>query len=69
MERGEIRMIDPDYIGNASTNLDYIVESILLPEVYIVHVEGATEEMSPSIGKLLTEQDLADIIAWLNTFE
>ena len=40
-----------------------------MPDVYIVHVEGATEQISPSIGKLLTEQDLADIITWLNTFE
>jgi hypothetical protein len=68
MERGEIRMADSAYVGEASTNQEYILESILLPEVYLVDGDWY-EFMTPDFGKLLTKQDLADLIAWMSTFE
>lgn len=69
MERGEIRMADPAYKGNASTNEEYILESILLPEIYIVDSNwNEGEGMTPDFGKLLTRQDLADILVWMSTY-
>jgi len=68
MERGEVRIADPAYEGAASTNREYIIESVLLPEVY--DIPGNWPEPMPSdYGDLLTEQDLADIFIWLSTFE
>lgn len=68
MERGEVRIADPAYQGTATTNLEYILESILLTDIYIV--PGDWEEaMSPIRYVGMTEQDLADVIAWMNTFE
>jgi hypothetical protein len=68
MERGEVRIADPAYEGTASTNLEYIFESILLTEIYIV--PGDWEKAMPTyLGDIMTDQDLADVIAWMNTFE
>jgi hypothetical protein len=68
MERGEVRMADPAYGGAASTNWEYIIESIFLPEVY--DIPGNWPEPMPTdYGDLLTEQDLADILVWLGGFE
>ena len=68
MERGEVRIADPAYQGTATTNLEYILESILLTDIYIV--PGDWEEtMSPFRSDGMTEQDLADVIAWMSTFE
>jgi hypothetical protein len=68
IERGEIRMADPAYEGNAGTNEEYIIESIVLPDVY--KVEGEWGQFMPDhYGEILTAQDLADLFLWLNTFE
>jgi len=68
MERGEVRIADPAYEGKATTNLEYIIESILLPDIYVV--PGDWEEtMSPFLSDKMTEQDMADVIAWMSTFE
>lgn len=70
MERGEIRMADPAYNGTATTNEEYILESILIPEAYIVQEKrDPASEMTKDYGKLLTKQDLADLLVWLGTFE
>lgn len=68
MERGQVRIADPAYEGFATTNLEYIIESILFPEIYIVSGEWE-ETMSPFLSDRMTEQDIADVIAWLGTFE
>jgi mono/diheme cytochrome c family protein len=68
MERGELRMADPAYEGSASTNREYIIESVLLPEVYAIPGNWP-EPMPTDYGDLLTEQDLADIFAWMSSFE
>lgn len=68
LERGELRIADPAYAGTAATNREYIIESIRFPEVYVVPGNWV-ESMPTDYGDLLTEQDLADILAWLDTFE
>lgn len=69
MARGEIRIADPDYQGSATTGEEYIIESILLPDIYIVPGTPAGAAMPTNYDKLLTKQDLADLLAWLGTFE
>lgn len=65
MERGEVRIADPKYTGTATSNLEYIFESIYLPELYVVEGEWV-EAMPLSYDYRLTdEQDLADILAWM----
>lgn len=66
--RGETRIADPGYQGTATTNQEYLIESILLPDVY--RVAGEWEEPMPStFHARITEEELADIIAWMGTFE
>ena len=67
--RGEIRIADPDYHGSATTGEEYIIESILLPDIYIVPGTPAGAAMPTNYDELLTKQDLADLLAWLGTFE
>jgi hypothetical protein len=65
MERGEVRIADPKYTGKATSNLEYIFESIYLPELYIVEGEWV-EAMPLSYAHRLTNgQDLADLLAWM----
>ena len=67
-ERGEVRLADPAYEGNATTNWEYVIESTLLPEAYLVL--GEWEEAMPTYyGDRVEHRDLADIIAWMATFE
>jgi hypothetical protein len=68
VERGDVRIADPAYAGRASTNQEYILESILLPEIYIVSGDWE-EQMEKYLRNRITEQELADILAWLDTFE
>jgi len=68
LERGELRMADPAYEGSASTNREYIIESILRPKVYAVPGDWP-REMPTDYADRITEQDLADIFLWLSTFE
>jgi hypothetical protein len=68
LERGDLRIADPAYEGSASTNREYIIESALLPEVYVIPGDWG-QAMFTDYGDRMTEQDLADIIAWLSTFE
>ena len=67
--RGEIRIADPDYNGSAATGEEYLFESILLPGIYIVPGTPDGAKMPTNFDKLLTRQDLADLLAWLDTFE
>lgn len=67
-ERGELRMADPAYKGRATTNMEYIIESIFLPEVYFV--SGDWEETMPTFFHVrISDEDLANIIAWMRTIE
>jgi hypothetical protein len=65
-ERGEVRIADPDYTGKATSNLEYIIESIFLPDLYVV--DGDWAEAMPlnyAAYNFIDEQDLADILAWM----
>jgi len=67
-ERGESRIADPDYEGRATTNWEYIIESIYIPDIY--HAPGEWKEpMFVSIYNPITNEELADIIAWMKTLE
>lgn len=67
-ERGEIRIADPAYKGRASTNREYVIESILVPEAYFVPGNW-NEPMPIPTYNIITEQELADIISWMETLE
>jgi hypothetical protein len=68
VERGDVRIADSAYAGRASTNQEYILESILLPEIYVVSGDWEAQ-MEKYLRNRITEQELADILAWLDTFE
>lgn len=68
MERGELRLALPEYEGKATTNMEYMIESIFLPEAYIVPGEWH-DEMSPVYRLIMSDQDLADILAWIGTLD
>lgn len=66
----------PDYGGQATTAEQYIVESIVTPNVYIVPPgQGATwlaagpSSMPQDYATKLTKQDVADLIAYLLTLK
>ena len=65
--RGELRIADPAYKGQATNNLEYILESIFIPDVYIL--PGKFEEAMPDTFHMrITDQELANIMAWMETF-
>jgi mono/diheme cytochrome c family protein len=65
-ERAETRFRQPDYTGNANNAEQYLLESIVQTNVYIV--EGYAENLMPgNYSSTLTAQDAADLIAYLLT--
>lgn len=68
-DRAELRMADPAYTGSATSNEEYVIESILLPRVYLVEGWWDEESMPDNYGERMTAQDLADTLAWIRTFE
>jgi hypothetical protein len=68
MARGELRIADPAYKGRATSNQEYVLESIILPEVYVVPGEWA-DVMPYDYHELLTDEDISEIMSWLATFE
>ncbi|MDH3943904.1 MAG: c-type cytochrome [Anaerolineae bacterium] len=66
--RGDIRIQQKDYTGTATTAEQYLFESIVLPEMFVV--EGFTEGLMPTVfGNTITLQQMADLIAYLLAFE
>ena len=65
LERGTMRIKAPDYEGRATTNQEYIIESIFLPEAYIVPGEWK-EPMPTTFQQRMSNQELADILAWID---
>lgn len=56
------------YSGEATSETEYLVESILMPNAYVI--EGYMQGTMPqTFGELLTEQELADIISYLLEIE
>jgi mono/diheme cytochrome c family protein len=68
MTRGEMRIADPAYEGEATSNQEYIVESIYFPETYAAQGEWL-DVMPYNYHQFVKEADLANIMAWLATFE
>ena len=63
-ERSETRTAQSDYTGQAGTAKEYLFEAIVNPGTYLV--TGFADGVMPNnYGSTLTEQDLADIIAYL----
>lgn len=66
--RAEAILTDPNYTGNATSAAQYLHESIVLPNVYIV--PGFQAGVMPAnYGDTLTDQELADLIAYLLTLK
>lgn len=66
--RAEMRIADAAYTGFATTPEEYLIEAIIDPSVYIS--EGEWEyEMDDKYNEELSEEDLADIIAWILSVE
>jgi len=67
-ERSETRIAQSDYSGQAGTADEYLYEAIVNPGIYLV--TGFADGVMPNnYGSTLTEQDLADIIAYLLSLE
>jgi cytochrome c551/c552 len=67
--RAQHRFKDPDYTGSATSADGYLLESIIEPNAYVVHGFEIPSAMPSSFGKKLKPQDLADIIAYLDTLK
>ena len=66
--RGGIRIQQEDYTGNATSNDEYLIESVIETNVFIV--DGFQPNIMPTnFGEKLTLQDMADLLAFLKTFE
>ena len=64
LERGDVRIANSDYTGRATTNREYIIESVFLPEIYIA--PGEWEKTMPTyFYQVMKDQELADILAWM----
>jgi hypothetical protein len=66
-ERGESRLEQEEYSGNATSAEEYLIESVVLPNVFLV--DGYQENVMPAnYGERLTAQDLADLLAYMLSF-
>lgn len=67
-ERAAARIAQSDYTGSAETAEQYLLEAIVAPDVYIV--QNYTPGIMPqTYGTQLTDQDAADLIAYLLSFK
>lgn len=66
--RGEIRIQQDDYTGNATSGDEYLIESVVETNIHIV--EGFQPDIMPTnFGERITLQDMADLLAFMKTFE
>lgn len=67
-ERASQRILQADYTGQAMTAEQYLLESIIAPDVYVV--EGFPAGLMPDgLARLLSQQDAADLIAYMMGIE
>ncbi len=67
-ERAQTRFTQPDYTGKATSAEQYLLESIVSPNAYVVN--GFAPNLMPAIyAQTLTAQDVADLIAYLLTLK
>lgn len=62
--RAAERITAADYTGEATTDVQYLYEAIVNPNIYLVP-PFAANLMPGNYGSTLSEQDLADLIAYL----
>ena len=66
--RGEIRIQQDDYTGNAFNGDEYLIESVIQTNIFLV--EGYEPSIMPvNFGERITLQDMADLLAYMKTFE
>ena len=66
--RGGIRIQQEDYTGNATSNDQYLIESVVETNIFLV--DGYQQDVMPTnFGERVTLQDMADLLAFLKTFE
>ena len=66
--RGEIRIQQEDYTGSASNADEYLIESVIQTNVFVI--EGYEPSIMPvNFGERITLQDMADLLAYMNSFE
>ncbi|MBX3012617.1 MAG: cytochrome c [Caldilineaceae bacterium] len=64
----EAILADANYQGTAETVADYLHESLVAPDIYVVPSYPAGV-MRPTYGTALTAQEQADLVAYLLTLE
>lgn len=72
--RAPLRITAADYHGKATSGDQYIFESIVAPDAYIVpgnpaYAPGGISIMPHDFGTKLTVQNVADVIAYLDTIK
>jgi mono/diheme cytochrome c family protein len=72
--RAELRLEQPDYEGAATTGDQYLFESIVEPDAYIVldeptYAPSGTSVMPHDYGAKISAEDMANLIAYLQTVE
>jgi hypothetical protein len=67
LDMAALRIDSPAYTGDATTPEEYLLESITDPRLY--EVDGDWPVSMADVYYDLPEQDLADLIAWMLTFE
>ncbi len=75
--RAELRIAQADYAGKATSGDQYLFESIVAPDAYLVpddlayapagYAPGGASLMPHDYGAKLTAQNMADLIAYLQT--
>jgi mono/diheme cytochrome c family protein len=66
--RAAQRIEQPDYTGSASTPEQYLIESVVLPNVFMN--EGYAEGVMPNnYAERITLQEMADLLAYMLSFE
>lgn len=70
-ERVADRLADPEYNGSAANPQEYLIEALVVPDIYIVPGDWDEHDYM-SVDRFdtkLTVQNVADLIAWMNTIE
>lgn len=65
--RADLRIGQEDYQGGASNAEEYLIESVIMPNAYVV--EGYVDGVMPAdFGEQVTLQNMADLLAYMLTF-
>ena len=68
-ERAGVRIGQDGYLGEATTAEEYIIESVVRPNTYVVAgYPDNPNPMPPNFGERITLQNMADLLAYMLTF-